>query len=84
MVEPENIILFHLRELRAHMDERFQAIEQRLDAMDKRLDAMHRNGEKAPRGSIGQRAMVERTMASFEDENAMLKRRVERLETAQA
>jgi hypothetical protein len=44
---------------------------------------MHCNGEKALRGFIGHRAMVERTMASFEDEIGSLRQRVERLETAQ-
>ena len=39
--------------------------------------------KKALRGFIGHRAMVERTMASFEDEISSLRQRVERLETAQ-
>ena len=98
MAEPENLVLAHLRELRAdigewraEMNTRFEAvesrlgrIENRLDSMDKRMGAMHRNGEKALRGFIGHRAMVERTKASFEDEISGLKRRVEQLETAQA
>lgn len=47
------------------------------------MDAMHRNGEKALRGFIGHRAMVERKMACFEDDMSVLKRRVEKLESAQ-
>ncbi|MBA3518903.1 MAG: hypothetical protein H0T75_14970 [Rhizobiales bacterium] len=84
MSEPDNLALVLLREMRADMNARFDAIENRLDAMDRRLDVMHRNGEKALRGFIGHRAMVERTMASFEDDISSLKRRVEQLETAQA
>jgi len=84
MSEPDNLALVLLREMRADMNARFDAIENRLDAMDRRLDVMHRNGEKALRGFIGYRAIVERTMASFEDDISSLKRRVEQLETAQA
>lgn len=95
MSEPDNLILAHLRELRAAMDARFKAldsqmearfdgVEKRFDLIERRLDMMHRNGEKALRGFIGHRAMVERTMASFEDEISTLKRRVELLETAQS
>ncbi len=98
MSEPDNLVLVLLREMRADMDARFTSIDGRLDALEtrlgaleprfdlieRRLDMMHRNGEKALRGFIGHRAMVERTMASFEDEIGSLKQRVERLETAQA
>ncbi|HEX8663729.1 MAG TPA: hypothetical protein VF744_06830 [Beijerinckiaceae bacterium] len=80
MTEPENLVLVHLRELRAQMDARFDAVEARLTAMDKRLDAMHLNGMKALRGFIGHRTMVERTIASFEDEITQLKQRVDELE----
>lgn len=90
MAEPENLVLTLLRELRADMnarfdavDRRFEAMDQRFDTVERRLDMMHRNGERALRGFIGHRAMVERTMASFEDEISGLKRRVEQLETAQ-
>jgi hypothetical protein len=96
MAEPNNLVLAHLRELRAdigewraEMNTRFEAVESRLnrignrlDLMDKRMDAMHRNGEKALRGFIGHRATVERTMASFEDEFSYLVRRVEEFEAA--
>jgi hypothetical protein len=84
MVEPDNLILVPLRELRAQIDARFDVVEKELSAMNKRIDGMHRNGEKALRGFIGHRAMVERTMASFEDEISTLKSRVEKLETARA
>ena len=52
--------------------------------MEKRLDRLHANGLKALQGFIGHRTMVERTMASFEDEIAQLRRRVERLQAAEA
>lgn len=75
MSEPENLVLVLLRELRSEMNARFDHLEARMEArfatVDRRLDMMHRNGEKALRGFIGHRAMVERTM----------KQRIERLET---
>ena len=50
MPEPENLVLVQLRELRAHMDERFDATDKRLDNIEARMEMMHRNGEKALRG----------------------------------
>ena len=91
MTEPENLILALLRELRADIaDVRAEIADvraemrERFGAVDKRLDAMHLNGVKALRGFIGHRAMVECTMASFEDESARLKRRVDELEASRA
>ena len=84
MAEPDNIVLVHLRELRAELAQFREEMRAEFKRVDARMDAMHRNGEKALRGFIGHRAMVERTMASFEDEISMLKSRVEKLETARA
>ena len=87
MNEPENIVLVQLRELRAEMRADREALSaeiRKLEAeMTKRLDAMHLNGVKALRGFIGHRSMAERAMASFEDEIAQLRSKVERLEAAQ-
>jgi hypothetical protein len=94
MPNPENFVVVLLREMRAEMnarfdafekrvDERFAAVDRRFETIERRLEMMHRNGEKALRGFIGHRAMVERTMPSFEDEISSLERRVERLEAAQ-
>lgn len=97
MSEPENLVLAHLRELRADMNARFDAMEERFEArfqaIERRLDQMHLNGMKALKGFIGHRTMTERAMASFDEEvrglrqridNDIvdLKRRVEQLETA--
>ncbi len=88
MVEPDNLILTLLRELRAQMDARFEALEGRMDArldkIERRLEMMHANGDKALRQFIGHRAMAERTMASFEVDMREVKRRLELLETAQS
>jgi len=83
MSEPDNLVLVHLRDLRSDMNARFEAMDKRFDLIERRLEMMHRNGEKALRGFIGHRAMVERPMASFEDEISGLKRRVEQLGGAQ-
>ena len=61
MVEPDNLVLTLLRELRAQMDARFAAMERRMDArfdkIERRLEMMHANGDKALRQFIGHRAM---------------------------
>ena len=35
--ESDNLVLSHLRELRAHMDERFDEVDERFDQVDERL-----------------------------------------------
>lgn len=80
MAEPENMILALLREMRQETNERFDAIEQRFERMEKRIDAMHLNGMKALKGFIGHRTMVERTMASFDDQVSRIEVRVSALE----
>ena len=91
MAEPDNLVLAILREMRAEMDRgheevqaQFAAVNDRLDAMQTRLDAMHQNGIKALKGLVGHRAMIERTVASFEIDGSELKRQVEALEAAQS
>jgi hypothetical protein len=74
--EPDNLVLAQLRELRAHMDRRFEGIEQRMDRMDG-------NFLKAFRSFVGHRNMAERTVADHDGDLADLKRRVRRLEEAQ-
>jgi hypothetical protein len=77
MSEPDNIVLAHLRELRADMNARLDKIEQR-------LDAMQRNGQQALRQFVGYRAMVDRTIASFHLDIRAIERGVELLEAAQS
>jgi hypothetical protein len=77
MAEPDNLILAHLRELRADMTARFDAVDGRFEAVEKRLEAMHGNGMKALKSFIGHRTTTERSMASFDDEVARLRQRVE-------
>ena len=62
MTEPDNLILVHLRELRADIkameesaSDGFDAIEKRLENMEKHLDAMHLNGVTALRNFIAHR-----------------------------
>jgi hypothetical protein len=84
MSEPDNIVLAHLRELRAAMDARFDAVDARFDRIESRLDAMQRNGQQALRQFVGHRAMVERTIASFHLDIRAIERRVRPLEAAQS
>ena len=77
MAEPDNIVLAHLRELRADMNARFDAMERRFETIEKRLEAMHANGMKALKSFIGHRTMTERSMAGFDHEVKRLRGRVE-------
>lgn len=72
MVEPDNLVLVLLREMREETNARFDAMDQRFARSEKRLDAMHLNGLKALKGFIGHRTMVERTIASFDDQVSKL------------
>lgn len=91
MVEPDNMVLVLLREMRQEFREgiaglRDEIAEARAEARAadaailKRLDAMHLNGMKALKGFIGHRTMVERTMAHFDDQVSRLEQRVAALE----
>lgn len=82
MTEPDNLVLAHLRELRADLKATEERLTTRLQTIEKRLDAMHLNGVTALRSFIGHRAMTERAMGSIDEELAQLKQRVERLESA--
>lgn len=77
MGEPDNLVLAHVRGLRADINTRFDGLEKRFEAVEKRLDAMHANGMKALKSFIGHRTMTERSMASFDDEVSRLRKRVD-------
>ena len=82
MAKPENLTLVLLREMRAEMDRRHEEMQAQFAAVNKRLDAMHANGIKALASFVGHRSMVERTVASFDDQVGRLQNRVTALETA--
>jgi chaperonin cofactor prefoldin len=82
MIEPDRLVLVHLRELRAELKATEERLTSRLQTMEKRLDAMHLDGVTALPSFIGHRAMTERAMGSIEEELAQLNKRVERLEGA--
>ena len=84
MADPENMTLVLLRELRATMDAHQEENRARFDRLEKRLEAMHLNGTKALKGFIGHRAMVERTVASFDDQVTRLEERVAVLEASRS
>ena len=70
MSEPDNLVLAHLRELRADRNARVEATE-------KRLDEMHRDGLLALKNFIGHRTMTERAVTSFDDEDRALRPRMD-------
>lgn len=80
MSEPDNLILVHLRELRAELSAVEGRMAERFEAIERRLGKMQANGVKALQSFIGHRTMVERTMASFDDEIVRLKQRIDTLE----
>jgi hypothetical protein len=84
MAEPDNLILVHLRDLRADIQGVRQDIQtlreemdRRFEAVDERLDAMHANGMNALKRVIGIRSIFERTMASVDIDLSGLKRRLD-------
>lgn len=92
MAEPENHTIALLREIRSDIAElrtelrgEMAAVEERLngrlDQMSRRLDTMHPVGMTAPKGFIGHRSMMERAVASIDDQFAGLEARVDVLET---
>ena len=84
MVDPDNLVLTLLRELRAEIDSLRSEMNARFDKTDRRLEQMHTNGVKAFGQFIGHRAMVERSVASFQVDLRALERRVELLESARS
>lgn len=84
MSEPENLILAHLRELRADMTARFDTVDRRFEAIEARLDKLDANAVKFMRSFVGHRSMTERTFASFEVQLEQLEARITRLERAGA
>ena len=84
MSEPENHTLALLREMRSVIDAHQNENRARFDRLEKRLEAMHINGTKALKGFIGHRTMVERTIASFDDQVSRLESRVTALEDARS
>lgn len=72
--------LLLLRDIRAEMNQRFDEIAARLDRGDEHLRVTRTDETKAPKGLIGHRAMVERSIASLELDMSELLRRVDALE----
>jgi hypothetical protein len=66
------------------MASRFDSVEKRLDKIEQRLETMHANGDKALRQFIGHRAMVERSIGSFDVDMRAHERRLELLETTES
>jgi archaellum component FlaC len=82
--EPDNLVLAHLRELRAEMSAVEQRTNKRFDALEQHMDKMDGAFAKVFRSFVGHRSMVERTVADHEEDISDLKVRVRRLEEAQA
>jgi hypothetical protein len=66
-------VLRHLRELRADIDQRFEAAELRFRAIERRLDGMHQ-------AIIGESAMGRYTVAEVEEQLAAIRDRLNALE----
>lgn len=86
--EPENLVLVHLREMRAEQRElraeiaaRFDHVEGRLDRVEERLDQMHANGVKALKQFIGHRYMSERGVGALVEDVTVAQRDIEALKT---
>ena len=79
--EPDNLVLVHLREIRAKLEEhdrRFDSMEKRFDKLDKRLDDTH---ETAIFG-VGLAAMANHKLDRLADRTELLEGRVAKLEVS--
>jgi hypothetical protein len=82
MSEPPDLTFALLPGLRADAETLEAKMRTRFGRFRRRLETMQRSGERADGSFAGHRMMVERAMASFEDEINLLKRRMALLETA--
>jgi hypothetical protein len=62
--EPENLVLAHLRELRAEFHEMHSDLAGRLERLDDRMKRMEANGRAALTRFMGHRSMAERSFAA--------------------
>lgn len=86
MSEPENLTLIVLREMRAEMNARFDAMQAmndaRFDAIEKQLEQLRANGMKGFAGFVGHRSLTERAFGSVDRQLAEHEARLAALETA--
>lgn len=84
MTDPNDFVRGLLPGLQADVDALESKMQARFGRIQRRLDKMHDDSEGAHGSLVGHRAMVERTMASFENEISNLRRRVELVEAAKS
>jgi tetrahydromethanopterin S-methyltransferase subunit G len=73
MAEPENLILVHLRELRAEMKEGFGKVDERFDKLEKRI-------ENIKQASFGEFVLGRYAAAEVEERLEQIEKRLEALE----
>ncbi|MFK8250739.1 hypothetical protein [Ancylobacter terrae] len=73
MSEPDNFILKLLREIRAEMNQRFDANDKRFDAVDAKLESLKQ-------AMHGESVLGRYATAEFEDRIEAIEKRLDRLE----
>lgn len=80
MSEPDNFIVKLLREIRAEMNERFDAVDRRLVGHDKRFDGLDSKIESLKQAMHGESVLGRYATAEFEDRIEAIEKRLEKLE----
>ena len=80
MSEPDNFILKLLREIRAEMNERFDAVDRRLTGHDKRFDSLDAKIESLKQAMHGESVLGRYATAEFEDRIEAIEKRLDKLE----
>jgi tetrahydromethanopterin S-methyltransferase subunit G len=73
MAEPENLILVHLRELRAEMKEGFGKVDERFDKLEKRI-------ENIKQAAFGESVLGRYAAAEVGERLEQIEKRLEALE----
>ena len=80
MSEPDNFILKLLREIRAEMNERFDAVDKRFDANDKRFDGVDKRLDSLKQAMQGEPVLGRYAAAEVEERLEAIEKRLARLE----
>lgn len=83
MSEPDNFMLKLLREIRAEMNQGFDATRQRFDAVEKRFDGLDSKIESLKQAMHGESVLGRYATAEFDDRLDAIEKRLATLEKRQ-
>ncbi len=80
MAEPESMILPLLREMRAEMHRRFDAVDRRFDVVDNRFEKLEKKIDSVKQAAFGESVLGRYAVAEVEERFEKLERRLRALE----